>query len=654
MNPQSKAAEQKRDHVDYAARVVPLQRWHPNRPAGESTGNVGDARGDESLYKPSTLGQAHCSLREIEAGDNQPFDLVFTAGTHELPTGTRVKFFMAGQGSLGDTPQLDDPDRAGYISINGPKGVRLTPFCDRARVLSLDEGENPPRPPKETDMIVGPIGIGFEISRGVLSKGMTVTWSIGKDAGFRWKKLAGRKEFKVIIEPGNGAPKMRLPEPIVIRILPLDPDHLEALLPMSHEPDDAIRALISMRDCFDNRANWNGSVSVQTGDKTWPAQLIDGMGHVNLPASDTPIQASVVVDAGEFRTPSTSNWAVPRNFVDKDGLRLFIGDMHVHDFNSTAEGYPADVYQWARDEKALDFVAIPIQVHRYIDNEKWVLAKHMNEYFLDEGTFVTFLSFEWQHSHYGDNVIHYLGGDMPYLPIDDERYATPAQLYTALRKTDAFIISHHPGYELDLHVPGTNWGAVENDVDRLLEIWSGHGSSEGVDPSDRPVIPPRRPEGVMGGLRQGVKMGFTGGSDTHTGRPGGSVDDVRPYQGGLCAIWARDLTRRSLFEAFRARRTYALMQSRIVLHFTVNGALMGSEVPAANAYDMKASIWTPSEIKRVQFLRNGSIIHEATPGTPTSMTTFSDSSSGTESCFYHCRVVLTNGQLAVCSPVWAG
>ena len=97
------------DHTDYAARVVPLRRWHPDRAAAESTGMTGDARADESLYRPSLLGTAESSLETVPAGHNEPFTLTYRAGARTLAPGTSVHFFMAGQGSLGTAPQIDDP-----------------------------------------------------------------------------------------------------------------------------------------------------------------------------------------------------------------------------------------------------------------------------------------------------------------------------------------------------------------------------------------------------------------------------------------------------------------------------------------------------------------------------------------------------------------
>jgi hypothetical protein len=244
---------------------------------------------------------------------------------------------------------------------------------------------------------------------------------------------------------------------------------------------------------------------------------------------------------------------------------------------------------------------------------------------------------------------------MPYLPVDSASSDHPAKLYAALRRADAFVISHHPGYALGQHVPGTDWDAVQTDVDRLVEIWSMHGSSEGYDPDDRPMREPRRPGGVMAALRSGVRMGLVAGSDSHGGRPGGSAKEPRPCWGGLCAVWARELTRRSLFEAFMARRTYALTGARIVLRFTVNDVPMGSEIDFCACRRLEVEVHGTGPIARVELMRNSEPLHVLNPGREACKVGFEDRVAEHDGAdFYHCRVTQKDGELAVCSPVWVG
>ena len=58
------------------------------------------------------------------------------------------------------------------------------------------------------------------------------------------------------------------------------------------------------------------------------------------------------------------------------------------------------------------------------------------------------------------------------------------------------------------------------------------------------------------GLRQGHKFGFVASTDHHAGFPGS-------YGDGMAAVLAEEKTRESIWEAIKARRTYAVTGDRI-------------------------------------------------------------------------------------------
>jgi hypothetical protein len=352
------------------------------------------------------------------------------------------------------------------------------------------------------------------------------------------------------------------------------------------------------------------------------------------------------------RVPARKLATVTNPTVCSDDMQMFVGDLHCHDFLSEAQGYPDAVYAWARDDRNLDFVSVVPQLHGWLDNETWLITKYMTQRYLDEGKFVTFLGFEWQHTGYGDKVIHYLGGDQPYFPVDDPRYNTPAKLYEALRASDAVVISHHTAYPAGAWCPQTDFAAMHTDVERVVELWSMHGSSEGYDPADRPLVTHDAGGHILAALQRGVRLGFVAGSDTHSARPGGSAKEPRPYWGGLAAVWAESLTRRSLFAAIRSRRTCALTGARIVLRMMVNDAWMGSELAAADQARVRIDAWAPGEIRTVEVLKNGQVLATASPGRDECHWDVEDATRGP--AFYHCRVTQKDGHLAVASPVWIG
>ena len=598
-----------REDMDAPARFPRRWQWVPHRPhKGYALSGDVDAFGDESLYRPSRLGTAAAEPARGRAGQVAPLSLQFTAGPAGLPEGASVTFVMRGQHPLGQHEQ--------EYRVEGPAEC----------VFERTEK-----------------GLGFVLRQGQLSEGQRVSLSLEP---FPWTPLAGRRESKVVIDSGRQVAQQRLPEPVVVELMPDSLARLEASLPCTHRTGEPLSLRITARDQYDNRAAWTGQLEVDAGEEHRAPHMVAGAAECTLGGSaDLPVRAGVRMESSEARCVSNPSVAV-------EGLQLYVGDLHCHDFLSEAEGYPDEVYRWAIEERDLDFVSVVPQAHGWLDNETWAITKYMNERYLKEGEFVTLLGFEWQHSGYGDKVVHYLGGDHPYLPVDDLRYNSPGKLCGALRPADALVIGHHPGYPVGQWVPGTDFGSVQTDVERLVELWSMHGSSEGYDPADRPLKGMTTAGGVMAALRKGLRLGFVAGSDTHSGRPGGSAKEPLPYWGGLAGVWAERLTRRDLFRALCDRHTYALTGARIVLKMTVNGALMGSEIPFCDHAELRIDAWTPGEIRQVEVLKNACLLHRLTPDGDECHIQIEDQIS--EAAFYHCRVTQTDGQLAVCSPVWVG
>jgi hypothetical protein len=69
----------------------------------------------------------------------------------------------------------------------------------------------------------------------------------------------------------------------------------------------------------------------------------------------------------------------------------------------------------------------------------------------------------------------------------------------------------------------------------------------------------------------------------------------------------------SLFEAIRARRTYAASGDRIVLEATLNGKPMGAEVPYAAEREIDVRVEGQDPVEMVELLRNGRVIQRHFP-----------------------------------------
>lgn len=158
---------------------------------------------------------------------------------------------------------------------------------------------------------------------------------------------------------------------------------------------------------------------------------------------------------------------------------------------------------------------------------------------------------------------------------------------------DAITIPHMTAYAA---TGGTDWSwsdaAWQHRYQILAEIYSKHGSSEAppdtIPAPYSPLDPFKSGRSVQAALNYGFRLGLIGSTDTHNAKPG-NVEleagyDVWDYpqpaldKGGIVAVWSRSLDREGLWEALRARRTYASSGVRAELWVTMGGVPMGQPV----------------------------------------------------------------------------
>jgi len=301
-------------------------------------------------------------------------------------------------------------------------------------------------------------------------------------------------------------------------------------------------------------------------------------------------------------------------------LRLYWGDLHNHNAVGYAKGSLERSIDLAREH--LDFFAFTGHAswhdmpHMPGDRHlKWVegFERHSEHWpktrqlLRDANTddFVALLGYEWHSSHFGDYcVIHPEAEGELFLPDHADRLLDFAQ------QAGALAIPHHVAYKSGWR--GTHWRHVRagTSVTPVVEIFSEHGCTE----SDQAPFPMIRHS--MGGraasntiarqLQRGARFGFVASSDDHLGYPGA-------YGEGVLGVWADGLNRRALFEAIRARRTYAATGDRIALEVTLNGQPMGAELPAAPERQIDVRVVAQDAIAGIELVRNGRVIERHFP-----------------------------------------
>ena len=298
---------------------------------------------------------------------------------------------------------------------------------------------------------------------------------------------------------------------------------------------------------------------------------------------------------------------------------VYFGDLHTHTGLSDGSGEPAEGFAAAKSY--LDFYAqtdhsqfpdlpegerfdshhpgwrqaVPRLKARWHEVQKLVRDNY------EPGEFVTFLGYEWTSQHWGDHNVYYLKDDEPI------RYARSLEeFYASLDGVEAMAIPHHTAYPIGHR--GYDWKGFDSSKEYLAEIFSDHGSSEtDIGPRDlyQGNMGPRTTAGTARhALDKGHVFGFIASTDNHSSSTHGR------YDGGLAAVYAEELTREALWDAFKKRRTYAVTGDRIGLDFQLNGSPMGSIVQTNGRQPRRIAVKVDGWdcLDKVEIIKNGKVV----------------------------------------------
>ena len=296
------------------------------------------------------------------------------------------------------------------------------------------------------------------------------------------------------------------------------------------------------------------------------------------------------------------------------------------------------------------------------------------------GRFVAFCGYEWtapaiaEHRGPGQTVgeghkhIIFPANIGPLISYGEPSANTGARLLARFEGVEALIIPHHTSWS------GIDWEAHDENLVRLVEVCSTHGRFEysGNQPIGYRRDHVHLGKFVLDALDLGYKLGFVGGSDSHGLRwhgaeladrdshmqPGtlvGWKEDA--YRTGMTVIFARELTRRSLYQALYERRCYATSGVPIELDFRINGELMGSEITTDRSPKIEAKIKGTAPIRSVDLIRSGYghaglQSREGAGLTELSFSFEDEIIIPSEAHYYYLRVSQEDGNMAWSSPIW--
>ena len=574
-------------------------------------------------------------------------------------------------------PQISDPIAPGYVTARAPEDAIVSldilrwpllhkPHGATLHIIQAGMGDRTLRKGEAIEVVYGDTrggSLGTQAQLSAREVAFPVFVASGQEPKFFERFVEWNRETDVatLREKADFNPSLRVVGAKAARF------HVVA--PMEVEPGAAFDLHVAALDASCNAASgYEGLVEISSTDEAAariPGQQIGGsnatVGSVVL---NTPgFQRVYVVD------PNREILGVSNPIrVKQDARPTYWGEVHGHSEESDGNGTLDEHYTYARDVALLDFACVSDHdTHLYAHPERWEAAQEKVCEYSDAGDFVAILGYEGRSRNpdgtgfHGDINVYYLAESEEML----DPFTVPLTP-EALKGKDVILVPHTPLYGSGCTM-GTHWEHLTQlppHVMPLVEVFSTHGNSEYYD-CPRHVIWQGEGQSVVDALKKGFRLGMIGSSDYHEVLTGNLLriqDTPRSINNrhmqarcGLAAVRAEELTRSGVFNAMRARRTYATSGIRAYVAFSINGREMGTEITIASPTEprrLALAVATPERMAKLELIRNGEAIADVADGNWYVGCEVVDDDPIPEGAFYYLRATTEREDFAWSSPIW--
>jgi len=414
--------------------------------------------------------------------------------------------------------------------------------------------------------------------------------------------------------------------------------------------------------------------------------------RIELPRSTRPAAGAKLVEttAGERREIITEGKhanavrgrrAIPRRTVKTDGCEytLLVGNLHEHSnipnscsAHTAGDGTFFDNYRYGIDVQGYDFMALTDHDNGYYVPASWRKNLRAADFYDDGPFFIALPAYEvsfldrwtWgrqEHPALGSQNLYFATSADAARFVNDkgelygighEETDNLSKLLDMLHKKgikDAVL----PPHQLTDFYSVTDWTIRDGEYRTVMEIFQVRGSYEyeGCPWQSQCHFIPNTKEKAAGSdrawaqdaLAAGQRMGFfASGDHCSTGI-------------GTAALMVKEVSRKGIIEALKARRCYATTGDKIFVDFRINDHIMGSEIKASADPHIRATIEGTDALAEIVIFKNNEIMFEKKKddlGTTANFDVDLVDRDFTTDSFYYLRVIQQNNEIAWASPIW--
>lgn len=513
---------------------------------------------------------------DVVAGKYTTVIFEYTVGDYDIPQGQGLRI---GQKFISNRPRLQvtDPQLESWVTFKVTSSTAKTqPYP------ALWQGV--------FSNIFGPTPMpGLRITSGRLAKGDKVVITIGDTSRFSqgWRPMPrDADDYQFLIEADIDGQGDFVPAAITsIQISGDDIAQINAIAPSIVKAGEPFALRLRVED-----QNWNparfqgGAFQVSLSGK--PA------GEIRVPAGESVgrIDGLKIAQPGGYKLEVKSTdgrfscLSNPVLVEANPRQRIYWGELHAHSGWEEGTGSVPHFYHFARDIAFLDFASLTGH-DLFLAKPGWDQIRAETAKANRDGSFVAFMGYEWTQTYDkgGHHNIFFKQDKGRYVQYREAPH--PDQLYKRLREVDdpdnVLIIPH-------AHEAG-DWHYTDAEMQRLVEIYSGHGSFEYFGQKF---------------LKRGYRMGVVAASDDHSGHPGYAPALVST-RGGLAAVYSPALNRDGIWNGLKSRATYATSGKRPVIKMSIGDKLVGESAPVGAIPAINARVLGTAAIDHVDVMHNG-------------------------------------------------